>query len=141
MKTIELDLEKDSQLDSLSGMIKSKKISLGQESFQLKVYSASHIGELLYAAFLLLLVKYLVEEMNRSATSTKSNTTFTSDKKYYDSYFKDNDVSKLENKIEKDFKINIEFEKKNPLDEVFGLWKNKDITLANIREKAWQRAK
>ena len=53
--------------------------------------------------------------------------------------FKYNDVNKLENKIENDFKIDIEVEKKNPLNDVFGIWKNENIKLEQIREKAWQR--
>jgi len=54
-------------------------------------------------------------------------------------YFKDFDTDKLENKIEKDFKLKIELEKKNPLNDVFGIWKDENITLEKIREKAWQR--
>ncbi|MGP8215038.1 MAG: hypothetical protein ACLQQ4_05700 [Bacteroidia bacterium] len=32
-------------------------------------------------------------------------------------------------------------EKKNPIDEVFGIWKNEDISLEKIREKAWRHNK
>ena len=141
MKTIELDLEGDKQFDSLSGMLKTQKIDLGHESFHLKIHSLYDISQILYASFLLLLVKYFVEERNRTARSRKPDMVYSNDGTYYEFYLKNYDVSKLENKIEKDFKVNIEIDKKNPLDEVFGIWKNEDITLGNIREKAWQRMK
>lgn len=141
MKTIELDLEKDSKLDSLSGMLKSKKINLGHESFELKIHSSYVMGNIVYAGLLLLLVKYLNEERNRFLAARKLDLTPWDDARYFDFYVKNYDVNKLESKIEKDFKVNIEIEKKNPLDDVFGIWKNERLTLGNIREKAWQRAK
>ena len=141
MKTIELDLETDRQLESLSGMLKTQKISFGRESFHLKIHSVYDINQILYASFLLLLVKYFIEERNRTVHSRKPALVYLNDDTYYELYFKSHDVNKLENKIEKDFKVNIEIEKKSPLDEVFGIWKNEDITLGNIREKAWQRTK
>ena len=59
---------------------------------------------------------------------------------YYEFYIKYNDVTKLENKIENDFKVDIEVKKKNPLNDVFGIWKNENIKIEQIREKAWQRS-
>jgi hypothetical protein len=141
MKTIELDLERDKQLDSLSGMLKTKEINFGHESFQLKIHSVYGISQILYASFLLLLVKYFIKERNKTVQNKKPDLVYFNDATYYELYFKSYDINKLENKIEKDFKVNIEIEKKNPLDEVFGIWKNEDITLGNIREKAWQRTK
>jgi uncharacterized protein YlbG (UPF0298 family) len=143
MKTIELDLEKDQRLDSLSGMLKNKKIKLGQEPFQLRINVVQSINNTLYASFLLLLANYLREERNRVAYGPKPDIVYFNDKNnmYYLFYVKTNDVNKLETKIEKDFKIHIAVEKKNPLDEVFGIWKEDDITLGKIREKAWQRMK
>jgi hypothetical protein len=140
MKTIELDLDKNHQLD-LSGMLKTQKIKLGDEPFQLKIHIVYNINNILYASFLLLLAKYLIEERNRVAHSQKPDVVYLNDNTYYQFYFKSHDINKLENKIEKDFKIDIEVEQKNPLDEVFGIWKNENITLGNIREKAWQRTK
>jgi hypothetical protein len=139
MKTIELDLERDNQLDTLSGMIKNQQINLGHESFHLKIHSIYEINQILYASLLLLLVKYFIEERNRSVHGQKPDIVSRKDDTYYAFYLKSYDVNKLENKIEKDFKVNIDIEKKSPLDEVFGIWKNEDITLENIREKAWQR--
>ena len=141
MKTIELDLEKDKQLDSLSGMFKTQKINFGRESFHLKIHSVYDINQILYASLLLLLAKYFIEERNKAVHSRKPDLVYSSGDSYYELYLKNHDVNKLENKIEKDFKVNIEIEKKNPLDEVFGIWKNEGITLGNIREKAWQRTK
>lgn len=141
MKTIELDLESNKQLDSLSSMLKTHKIDFGRESFLLKIHSASNVNQILYASFLLLLVKYFIVERNRAVPTRKPDLVYLSDDTYYALYFKSYDVNKLENKIEKDFKVNIEIEKKSPLDEVFGIWKDEDITLGNIREKAWQRTK
>lgn len=141
MKTLELDLERDQQLDSLSGMLKTKKIKIGREPFQLKIHSIYDISQILYASLLLLLVKYLVEERNKAAHGSKPDFTYFNENVYYQFYIKNYDVNKLENKIEKDFNVDIEVEKKNPLDEVFGILKDEDITLGNIREKAWQRMK
>src|SRR5260221_9609612 len=111
MKTIELDLEGDKQLDSLSGMLKTQKIDLGHESFHLKIHSIYDISQILYASFLLLLVKYFIEERNRTVHSRKPDLIYLNDATYYEFYFKNYDITKLESKIEKDFKVNIEMEK------------------------------
>jgi hypothetical protein len=143
MRVIELDLEKDQKLDNLSLFIKNKKIKLGKDEFQLKIHSNYEVAQMLYAGFLLLLTKYFIQERNKLAHQGKPD--FEVQEKqgriYYDFYLKNNDVNKLENKIEKDFKIDIELEKKNPLDEVFGIWKNENITIDKIRGRAWQRTK
>ncbi len=141
MKTIELDLEKDDKLKSLSSLIKDKNIKLGEEEFQLVIQFYYEINKTLYASLLLFLVEYFIQERNKLAHDKNFDLHFynTLTKNYYEFYFKNQDVTKLENKIEKDFKIDIELEKKNPLDDVFGIWKNEGISLENIRDKAWQR--
>src|SRR5687767_8548202 len=143
MKTIDLDLEKDQKLDNLSHYIKNKKIKLGVEEFQLRIHSYSNIAQILYASFLLLLAEYFITEKKKGKELSKPDIAFYDKERnlYYQVYFKNYDVNKLETKIEKDFNIDIELEKKNPLDEVFGIWKNENITLSKIRSKAWQRAK
>jgi hypothetical protein len=143
MKTIELDLEKDYKLDGLSTLIRNKKIRFGEEEFQLKIHSHYDIAQILYASFLLLLVKYFIEERNKIVHKNKPDIAFYDQlgKTYYEGYLKTYDVGKLETKIEKDFKIDIELEKKNPLDEVFGIWRTENITIDKIRQKAWQRTK
>ena len=143
MKTIELDLANEQKLESLSGFLKNKNIKLGEEEFQLKIYSYYDVYDQLYAAFLLLLVKYFFsEKVKNNKTSPADGLAYDKESNdYYEFYLKNYDVSKLENKIERDFKIDIELEKKNPLDDVFGIWKDEDITLDKIREKAWQRTK
>ena len=143
MKTIELDLGKDQKLDTLSHFIKNKKIRLGEEEFHLKIQSNHNITQLLYASFLLLLAKYFTEEKNKNTRQNKNGIEFRNmqSKIYYEFYLKNYDVNKLESKIEKDFNIDIELEKKNPLDEVFGIWKNENITIGKLRERAWQRTK
>lgn len=141
MKIVELDLERDDKLQSLSSLIKDKNIKLGEEIFQLKIHSYNNIYGDFYAAFLLLLVKYLFNEQIKDDKTSSPDSSYY-DKKtnmYFEFYFKYNDVNKLENKIENDFKIDIEWEKKNPLNDVFGIWKNENIRLEQIREKAWQR--
>jgi alkyl hydroperoxide reductase subunit AhpC len=49
----------------------------------------------------------------------------------------------LEQEIADEFGINVEFEvgksKDNPLDRAFGIWKDNDISLDQIREIAWQK--
>ncbi len=141
MKTIELDLEKDDKLQSLSSLMKDKNIKLGEEEFQLVIQFYYDINKTLYASLLLFLVKYFIQERNKLAYAKNFDLHFydTLSKNYYEFYFKNQDVNKLKNKIEKDFKIDIELEKKNPLDDVFGIWKNEEISLEQIRDKAWHR--
>ncbi len=141
MKTIELDLEKDDKLQSLSSLMKDKNIKLGEEEFQLVIQFYYDINKTLYASLLLFLVKYFIQERNKLVHAKNFDLHFydTLSKNYYEFYFKNQDVNKLKNKIEKDFKIDIELEKKNPLDDVFGIWKNEEISLEQIRDKAWHR--
>jgi len=143
MRTVELDLEKDQKLDSLSHFIKSKKIKVGEEEFVLKIHSYHEVSQMLYAGFLLLLAKYFIIEKSKDVRQSKQDLDFIDKqgKTYYELYFKSYDVDKLENRIEKDFNVDIELERKKPLDDVFGIWKNENITIGKIREKAWQRAK
>jgi hypothetical protein len=143
MKTIDLDLEKDQKLDSITNYIRNKKIKLGVEEFQLRIHSYGEIAGLLYASFLLLLVEYFISEKKKKEEHNKPDLAYYDKERnlYYQVYFKTYDVNKLETKIEKDFNIDIEHEKKNPLDDVFGIWKDENITLNKIRGKAWQRTK
>jgi len=141
MKTIELDLEKDQKLESLSSLIKNNNIKLGQEQFNLRLFISHSLGDTIYASFLLLLTKYLSKLIEESKNNKKEDLVYFDkvSESIYLFYFKNFDTDKLENKIEKDFKLKIELGKKNPLNDVFGIWKDEDITLGQIREKAWQR--
>ena len=141
MKTIELDLEKDQKLESLSGLIKNKNIKLGEEPFNLRLFIGYSLGDTMCASFLLLLTKYLSKLIEESKSNNKEDLIYFDkvSESIYPFYFKNFDTNKLENKIEKDFKLKIELEKKNPLNDVFGIWKDENITLEQIREKAWQR--
>ena len=144
MKTIALDLEKDQQLDVLSTLIGKENIELGREKFQLKIHTDNTISNTLYASFLLLLARYFSDERSKWIHKHESSDMEIYTQKgeyYYKFYIKNHDVGKLENKIEKDFKIDIELEWKNSIDDVFGIWKNQNINLDQIREKAWQRTK
>ena len=73
----------------------------------------------------------------RTGHSGKPDFLYFNEATYYDLYFKSCDVNKLEDKIEEDFRVKMEIGKKNFLDEVFGIWKNEDITLGSMRDKAW----
>jgi hypothetical protein len=143
MKTIDLDLEKDQKLENLTNYLRDKKIKLGEEAFQLKIYSYADMTQILYASFLLLLVVYFIVEKKKKESEINPDITGydKESKTYYQIYLKNYDVNKLESKIEKDFNVDIELEKKNPLDDVFGIWKNESIDLGKIRAKAWQRPK
>ena len=96
MKTIELDLEKDQKLDTLTHFLKNKKINLGEEEFLLKIHSTHNIAQLLYAGFLLLLAKYFTEEKNKSTIQNKNGIELHNmrSKIYYEFYLKNNDVNK-----------------------------------------------
>ncbi len=104
MKTIELDLKKDRKPEELLSFIRDKKIKFGEEAFQLIIYSYYDINPALYASFLLLLVKYFIEERNKYKHTNKTDNQFYDNliRNYYESYFKNYDVDKLKNKIEKE---------------------------------------
>jgi len=143
MKTLELDLDKDGGLNSLSSKLKAENIKVGDEHFPLKLFISYNFSEMLYAGFLLLLTQYFAEERNSANESSvhEPDISYYDKNTYYRFYLKYSNINKLEHKIEKDFKVDIEVEKKNPLDEVFGIWKGKSVTLEKIREKAWRRTK
>ena len=146
MKIVEFDLDKDNGLDSLSRMLKDKGINAGIEDFQLHIHFSHKVSQVLYAGFLLLLAKYFIEERNNSDTRDvnvvkEPEFVYGTENDYFLNYFKYSDVNRIKEKIEKDFHVQIEEKKKNPLDEVFGIWKEEDITLEDIRKKAWQRTK
>ncbi len=139
MKTVELDLEKDEKLESLSGLIRDKNIKLGEEMFNLRLFVSHSLGDTMMQAFLLL-TKYLSKLIEETKANKKDIVYFDKiSETIYLFYFKNFDTNKLEYKIQKDFKLKIELGKKNPLNEVFGIWKHENITLEQIRDKAWQR--
>ncbi len=113
MKTIELDLERDGQLEALSGMLKRQNIEIGEEVFDLKIHVLYDISQILYAGFLLLLVKYFAQEkQNKTTHVSEPDLIYGDDNTYYMFYIKNNDIGKLKKRIEKDFKVNIEIDKK-----------------------------
>jgi len=140
-KTIELDLDKEKELEQLIAAIRKKKIKVGQEEFYLKLFISYSMTDTIYASFLLMLTKYFSKIIEESRKDYKADFIYhykAADEIFW-FYFKSFDTNKLENQIEKEFNLKIEREKKNPLDEVFGIWKDEDISLEKIREKAWQR--
>ncbi len=143
MKTVTLDLVRGQRLKELSSQIENNHINIGKDALQLILYGPYDADEVWQSSFLYLLATYFVEEKNKSAHKTKADVLCLDKEKktYYEVVFRDWDVSKLENKIKEDFKVNITWEKKDPLDEAFGLWKEDKRTLNEIRDKAWQRAK
>lgn len=50
-------------------------------------------------------------------------------------------MKKLKSVVSKRVNTNAGLKKKNLTDAVFGIWKNENITIEKIREKAWQRTK
>lgn len=143
MKTLELDLDKDSGLDSLSSILKAEQINIGEDQFRLRLFISHNFSEMVYAGILLLLAQYFAEVRNSANSSViqEPEVAYNSKGTYYRLYLKYSDVNKLKHQIESDFRVAIEVEKKNPLDEVFGIWKGKDITIEKIRERAWRRTK
>ncbi|MBD0287731.1 MAG: hypothetical protein ICV79_20250, partial [Flavisolibacter sp.] len=78
------------------------------------------------------------EFQHRTGTQTKSHHHLTV---FYEIIFRDSAANELEKKILEDFGVRIEWEKKDPLDEAFGLWRKGKRTLNKLRDKAWQRTK
>jgi hypothetical protein len=142
MRTIELDFDKKDQLKQLSATIRRSALKFGKDRINIRLFISHNISDTTYAAYLILLVEYFTKETVSKPRKSEEVQDFEKQvSRLYHLYFDNYDVSKLEKSIEKAFKLNIEREKKNPLDAVFGIWKNEDITIDQIREKAWQRTK
>ncbi|MDQ3847288.1 MAG: hypothetical protein M3342_25215 [Bacteroidota bacterium] len=143
MKTIALDLVKGQNLKELSAQVENNNIKIGKDALQLILYSPYDGDEVWQSGFLYLLATYFVEEKNKCSQKTKADALCLHNEKktYYEIIFRDWAVNELENKIKEDFKIHIEWEKKDPLDDAFGMWKKDKRTLNEIRDKAWQRTK
>ena len=140
-KKIEFDLDETSALDELTQLLEKKKIKVGRDEFLLTLFTHPSLNDAVLAGFLRLLARYLLLQKSKHEHRTPDMVAFDKESnKYFLYYFKQPNVKKLESKIEKDFNVKIELEKKNPLDEVFGIWKNEDVSLAKIRAKAWQRS-
>lgn len=142
-KTIELDLDKGQELEELIIAIKKKKIKVGEDRFHLKLFISYSMTDTIYASFLLFLTKYLSKFIEESHKDNKSDFLHFNkiSEEIFLLYYESLDTNKLESRIEKEFKLKIDLEKKNPIDKVFGIWKDEDITLEKLREKAWQRMK
>ncbi len=107
--------------------------------FNLRLFVSHSLGDTMMQAFLLL-TKYLSKLIEETKANKKDIVYFDKiSETIYLFYFKNFDTNKLEYKIQKDFKLKIELGKKNPLNDVFGIWEHENITLEQIREKAWQR--
>jgi hypothetical protein len=142
METIELDFDKKNDLQELSTTLKRGAVKFGKDPINIRLFISHNISDTTYAAYLILLVEYFTKETSLFLTKTEGTKGWGKQvDKLYDLYFDNYDVHKFEKSIEKAFKLNIELEKKNPLDTVFGIWKNEDISVEQIRKKAWQRTK
>lgn len=141
IETIELDLDKEKEFEELSFWIKKKKIKVGEDEFFLRLFISHSTNDILYGSFLLFLSQYFLKIIRESHGKKEKDDEYF--KLFYNEIFstvtRNFNTHKLENQIEKEFKVKIDLEKKNPLDQVFGIWKNEDISLEKIREKAWQR--
>lgn len=65
---------------------------------------------------------------------------------YLKQAFNGDRISKLEQKIEHDLKLNItlkkkELDKSELMEDLFGIWKDKNVNLETIRTKAWPKRK
>jgi hypothetical protein len=142
METIELDFDKKDELQTLSATLKKGAVKFGKDPIHIRLFISHSISDNAYAAYLIFLVEYFTKETvaipgkNGEVNDFKSQVS-----RLYKLYFNHYDVNKLEKSIGKAFKLNIELEEKKPTDAVFGIWKNENISLDKIREKAWQRTK
>jgi hypothetical protein len=134
LKTIEFDLDANMEPGYLSNSIQKEHLHIGKDALLVKFLSNHTLNSNLYAGLLLLLSDYLFHLVK----SDNKNTDNSLKDKMHDEYLKYSDIRRLETKIENAYKIQIEFEKRNPLDEVFGIWKTEDISLDKIRKKAWR---
>ncbi len=143
MKTVSLDLTQGQSLKELSNQIESNHIKIGKDDLQFIVYSSYKGDEVWQSGFLYLLITYFVEAKNKAAQKIKADALCLDEEKktYYEIIFRGWAVNELEKKIQEDFGIRIEWEKKDPLDEAFALWRKDKRTLNEIRDKAWQRTK
>lgn len=137
VNTIEFDLDKDIKPDYLGNSIKMQHKHIGKEPFIIKFLSDRNPNSSVHAALLLLINDYLFSFFKSDSKKEKTSLR----DPLHDEYMKQPDIKKLELEIENKYKVIIEFEKKKSIDEVFGIWKNENISLENLREKAWRRNK
>jgi hypothetical protein len=142
METIELDFDKKDELQVLSATIKKGALKFGKDPINIRLFISHSISDNTYAAYLIFLLEYFTKETVSKPGKEGEAANFEKQmSRLYKLYFNHYDVGKLEKGIEKTFKLNIELEEKKHSDAVFGIWKNENITLEQIRKKAWQRTK
>ena len=133
-KTIEFDLDKDIKPDYLGKSIKKQYENIGKVPFIIKFLGSSNPNSSVYGALLLFINDYLFRLFEQRHKKTKLELK----NAIHEQYIRQLNIKKLELEIENKYKVVIEFEKKKPIDEVFGIWKDEDISLEKIREKAWR---
>jgi hypothetical protein len=136
-KAIEFDIDKDIKLDYLGKSIKKQFSNTRKAPFTIKFLSAHQPSNSVYGALLLLLNDYLFS----SFKSVYKKEEIALREALHREFIIQQDIKKLESDIEKMYEVIIEFEKKKPIDKVFGIWKNEDISLEKIREKAWRHSR
>lgn len=138
METIEIDFDKKDELMQLPVQVKKHKLTLGKDQFKLKVFISYDISDTSRAAYIFFIANLLKNGMKGPKAAVTGyleniNTDLTA------VYYTDYSFTKLKKAFEKAFKLNIELEKKSPLEAAFGMWKDEDIDIDKIRKKAWQR--
>jgi hypothetical protein len=138
METLEIDLQKDQELDKLSSYLHKRKLHLGKDKLELVIRSEAEVSQTVHAALVMLIWNYFFTIQSKKKEQAGNVEIF---QKTLSDYFTTYNIQKLELNLQKHLGILLHWETRTSQPEVFGIWKNEKRSLDDIREKAWQRIK
>jgi len=141
MKEIEVDIDELKSPEDVLKVFKKKKV-IHPENFT--VWCSYHSGVTDIQQFtVLLFINAAFQVLSKQITEGEVGNYITAS--LADAMAGYSSVWSLESRIENQWKTHIEWKPKerkieeNPLDELFGLWKDRDISPEQIRKNAWPK--
>ena len=129
MNTLVLDIDKTHSQSEIVELFSKNKLSKGDK---LRLEGETELPPMAVMGTLVLLFVCLAIYFNKQKKQNEN-----AEKLLNDIFKNYKSVEGLEKQIEKEYDINIVVE--NSLDEVFGIWKGRNISLDKIREEQWVR--
>lgn len=144
MKEVEIDIDEFKKPDDMLDFLRQHKVDYFRNSNIHFVYHHDANDMQVINFLVVFSAAYIfVFETSKNKSFDKLIEEYTA--QYLKRAFTNQKISLIEKKIEKDLHLNLSFKKKkekeDPLDELFGLWKGKNITIDSLREKAWPKRK
>lgn len=140
MKQVELDIDMLSGPEDIINILRRREISRPDNV----IFSLTYKDKIEGLAQMALLVMFEVvfSVLSKKESGTDLNKRFTEMLLPLSRQFHSSE--ELETSLEQNWHTSFEWkqkpkakDRKSPLDEVFGLWKDRDITLTDLRKKAW----